>query len=215
MPVIRITVQAKNIPKILERLQNPFPYLSKLGKIGVELSQDSFRDQRLGEHMWARRYPKSPSPSVNLAGIVQDLNEGKTPGNNRFQDRPALVDSHLLEKSTRWKLSGNDGVMVENSLDYAEANQDGLVTGQPVTRQAKEALKNILRRARGRIKRKFLKGQPALRAYKDSVLARLGFLFQKDWLETEHNERPFIGWTPKYGIRAAYAFESWIKGRLR
>ena len=72
---------------------------TQVGAIGVSLSQRSFDDQSLGEHIWAARYPDQPAPKVNIAGVVSDLTRGASIKARRFQDRRTLRDTGILQQS--------------------------------------------------------------------------------------------------------------------
>lgn len=163
-------------------LRDPSPVLFALGEAAVSFSVRAFTDQAFAGDPWPERYPnQDPGEMVNVAGVVSDLAAGRAsiPA-RRFEDRPALVDTGALRDSITWRLAGADAVEVGSNLPYADMHQRGGISRQPVSSGMRRVLARFLKREKRR--------RPWLGK-------RLGFLFQKDMLETRVNARPFVGVT--------------------
>lgn len=176
---IRISADdADPVLRILARLNNPDPMLRQIAAIMTATSQQSFEEQRLGEFVWRRRYPFQSEPFVNIAGLVADLAKGGSVKGRRFVRRPALIDTNALRLTVNSRIAGKNKVETGTPLPYAALHQFGGTSTQMVTDHVKKGLAKFLRSARGKQYR-----------------GKLGFLFNTEALETEVNQRPFIGIT--------------------
>ena len=107
------------------------PLMKQIGILGVQASQHSFRDQKLGFDNWPARYEGMADPFLNLAGTIEDFNSGRaTPKPNRFQDRPALIDEGsnggLLASITYEGIeAGAQWVRWGTNKPYARNHQEG------------------------------------------------------------------------------------------
>lgn len=117
-------------------LQNPGtpvkpvgPLLNQIGMLGVESSQQAFRDQAFGGIKWPARYPGQGDPKFNVAGALQDFKAGRTaPKPIRFQDRPAGVDEGLrggVWGSLSWRVDGKTVVWGSQKPHAARVNLGG------------------------------------------------------------------------------------------
>jgi len=102
--------------------------MKQWGALLVETSQRAFVDQRLGDDEWPPRYPNMEPPFINIAGALSDFNAGKSkPKNNRFNERPALVDQGLaggIWGSITFAASKNE-VEVGTNKPYGKIHQEG------------------------------------------------------------------------------------------
>ncbi len=158
--------------------------LKKLGARLVRESKRAFREQKLGEIGWLQRYPNQGTPHVNVAGVVADLAAGKSVSNRRLDNpRPALKDTGTLQRSLSSegsvKIEGPLRVSVGTNLPYAQRMHGGGKSTQAVTDEVRTGLTKFLKSKRGKPYR-----------------SRLGFLYQRDELQTESPARPFVGVTP-------------------
>ena len=168
MAVIRLKMDTtKTGAQLLLRFNESAPVLKGIGALVVADSQTSFKNQRLGAEAWA------PRQAPNVAGIVGDLNVGRTPPSRRFSPRPALIDTGRLRQSINFRV-GEDSVTVGSALQYAALMQEGGKSKVRLTATGKEGLKKLLS------DRPDLKGS-------------LGFLFQKSSFEVNVRARKFIG----------------------
>ena len=107
-------------------LADPARLLTHIGLIGTAYAQQAFEEQRLGDIPWA------PRAVPNVAGIVRDVNSGKNPGPNRFEDRPALVDTGVLQSSIAHEVLDDDTVEVGTTVPYADVHQRGGTVDRPL-----------------------------------------------------------------------------------
>jgi phage gpG-like protein len=163
--------------KVRNLVDNPARLMPAVGQLLVSLSKRAFRDQRFGEMLWPSRYPTQAPPKINIAGAVQDLGHGPNVKARRFQDRPALLDTGMLQDSIVAK-PGADRVEVGSVMPYAKQHQVGGTSTQPITPAVRKNLGKFLKSAKGKPYR-----------------PKLGFLFQRKELKTKANARPFIGLT--------------------
>lgn len=170
---------AGELAEVRARAERPHALLAALGAMVKSEAQAAFQLQRLGDIQWPHRYPNdSSSPFVNVAGVVQDFAEARArPKANRFQRRPAAVDTGTLQRSIAFMVTGN-AVEIGSTVPYASAHNAGLVSRQPITESIRDALAKWLKSNSGKPYRK-----------------RLGFLFVTDVLETQVARRPFLGIT--------------------
>ena len=161
-------------------------------------SQRAFVDQRFGTSVWPPRYPNQQIPPfANVAGIVADFNRGMNAPSRRFEKRPALRDTGEMLNRLRGSASASFGdfeVTYKSDVPYADTHQTGGKSTQPVSPQAKTMLKKLLKR------------RPELRP-------RLRFLLTIDELETEVNERPFIGVTEETKPKIVSTVERNLSGK--
>ena len=145
------------------------PLLNQLGILLVAQAQKAFRVQQLGNERWPARQ------SPNVAGIVSDLNAGKSPPGRRFTDRPALIDTGRLRGSLTYRVDGRQ-VVVGSALPYAALHQSGGKSDVELTPYGKRNLVKLLKR------------KPDLRQ-------RLGWLFRRPRFTVQVRKRPFLGLT--------------------
>ena len=126
------TIKAK-IDKLREQLKDPSapladgkPLMKQIGILGVAASQKAFRMQALGDIKWERRYPKQAPPKFNIAGALMDWKGGRAnPKPNRFQDRPALIDTGTMKDKLSYTVSGPLAVKWGSPQEYAALHQEG------------------------------------------------------------------------------------------
>lgn len=144
------------------------PILDRIGKYLVRVSQVAFANQRFGGRPWA------PRSVPNIMGVVTDLARGPSVQANRFEPRPALVDTGALRRSILYSIVGPKTVQVASSAPYAKLQNEGGKSSLPVTRVVKKNLASLLR------------GRKDLRP-------ALGFLFRKRTVSVNVRPRPFLG----------------------
>jgi len=173
----------------------PASLLNNIGALLTASMQQAFERQALGEHSWKPRYPKQNEPKpditetetseVNIAGAVEDLRTGPRVKAHRFQDRPVLTDTGTLEARITFGLVDPFTVEAGSHLPYAKIQNAGWEkAGGPSIQKIDSTVKTNLA--------KFLK-KKANKKYRE----RLGFLFQRETLETKVGARPFVGITPE------------------
>lgn len=126
----------RQIQTLREQLRNPNlplvsgrPLMKQIGILGVAASQKAFRDQALGEIKWPPRYPSQGKPKFNVAGAIMDWKGGRTsPKPNRFQDRPANIDTMETMNRLSYSVSGNLDVTWGSNTPQAPKMQAGGVT---------------------------------------------------------------------------------------
>jgi phage gpG-like protein len=164
--------------------------MKQWGSMMVETSQRSFVEQKLGEWEWPARYPGMTAPIINIAGTIQDFNQGRTtPKPNRFQDRPALVDHGMrggIWGSISFQVTGPKEVAAGSNKPHAGIHMKG---GESVVRVSEQGYQ------RGRDWLFTKQGDPKK--------GREGFV-DKLWpalFQRTHRvavaKRPFVGITPQ------------------
>ena len=193
--MIEIRATPATIARVTARLGEPGPLLSRLGLLLVRESTKAFAEQSFDGVAWPERYPGQPTPRVNIAGVVADLNAGRNPSRRRFDPRPANVDTNSLRRSISSRVDvASQSVEVGSWLAHAGRAHGGGETVQPVTGEVKRGLKLLLRR------------RPDLRP-------RLAFLFHRTQLRTEVTPRPFVGVTSRTAPLLTAAAERYFAGR--
>lgn len=177
------------------------PLLNQIGLLGVETSQQAFRDQKLGDIQWDPRYPGQEEPKFNIAGALSDFKRGaKAPKPNRFQDRPAAVDEGLrggIWGSLSWRVDGSR-VVWGSSKPYAPLVQNGGVSTIHYDQSTKDRMADWLytsKRGPERTLRggtvKTLKGKTPRAAYAKYIRP----LLAKNTHKQRVIARPFVGIT--------------------
>ncbi len=168
-----------------ERLRDIRPLLEDLSNLLSSISQAAFKNQRLGTHRWPVPYAPMPSPRVNLAAALTDLNRGKRVQPKNIDDPTALTNSGHLRMSIR------SGVVLPNRARVA-------ATGPPASYAAKHQSKNRADRtstipvtplARTTLAKQYAKAPKKLR----KALGKLMFINHVDSLTTTAVRRPFLG----------------------
>lgn len=126
------TIREK-IQQLREQLKNPDaplangkPLMKQIGILGVAVSQKAFRLQALGDIKWEPRYPNQRKPKFNIAGALMDWKSGRAnPKPNRFQDRPALIDTGSMKNKLSYSVTGPLGVKWGSPQEYASLHQEG------------------------------------------------------------------------------------------
>ena len=123
------------------------PLLDALGATAVGYFRDSFQRQSFGADRWLPRYPSQPADQVvNIAGILSDANAGRGFPGRRFENRPALIDRGGLRDSLAWQVNpGAQEVEAGSNLPYADIQNEGGLSGQPVTAGAKTRIARLIR----------------------------------------------------------------------
>ena len=107
-------------------LANGKPLMKQIGILGVAASQKAFRLQQLGDIKWEPRYPNQRRPKFNIAGALMDWKGGRAnPKPNRFQDRPALIDTGSMKNKLTYTVSGALAVKWGSPQEYASLHQEG------------------------------------------------------------------------------------------
>lgn len=114
-----------------------------LGAIMLAQAQRKFDQQGSSESRWP------PRAVPNLAGILSDLNAGRTPPARRFDDRPALVDTGTLRRSLAVevvRLGTTVEIRVGTNVPYADDLQRGATREIPITADARARVPEVMRR---------------------------------------------------------------------
>lgn len=128
------------LDNLKSRVVNPRALLVQVGSLLLARAQKAFREQRRGPYEWkARRVP-------NVAGIVADLREGKTPPTRRLDPRPALIDTGRLRQSLTFRVLGEKEAQVGTNLPYASLMNYGGESSQVVTAVVQDRLAKLLSR---------------------------------------------------------------------
>jgi phage gpG-like protein len=184
-----------------------------VARVLESLSQRSFLEQALGEEKWPERYPNMEDPFVNIAALVNWTNSGGTILPRFFDRRPALVG-----KGGGGGLMGSisadekDGlVRVGSTLPYASMHQWGGTSSQPVTETAKKTVGRFLgfEKKDGEWKKKKKPGAKQ-KANFEKYAFRMLFLLGQDALETQVNQRPFLGITDEGEAEMVETIEAWV-----
>lgn len=152
--------------------------LERIGAHMVGVTQDGFKQQGRSRKWRPRRVP-------NIAGIIDDLNEGGSIKQRRGKPKPVLVDTGRLRSSITYKLAGAKAVVFGTNVPYAKVHQEGGYSRMRVTNKAQRSLKALRDRA-GR------------RENPDSVLpsgvtwADIGFLYVQKTVRIRIIPRPFL-----------------------
>lgn len=216
-----------------ERIANPAPFLAGVGGILVASSQKAFREQKFGGIPWPERYPNQKRPRLNIAGALSDAAAGRpAPKPNRFQERPAGMDTGALKNSISFRVEG-DKVFVGSKLPYASIIHEGGTSVQIITDSMRKTVGEWLIKSQnsvkleiaGRIKGKVnKKGEMIFSAIKKNfALRKLAFVLKKkkggEWKttekDTEINARPFVGLTDESRGKVIRFGEDWFNGRLK
>ncbi len=170
-----------DIDDLRDRLENLEPLLNSIGALLLETTETAFEEERFGDIRWPERYAGQADPFINIAGALADLSTGPRIKARRFDRRPALQDTGRLRGSFRFEVTADDTVTAGTTVDYAPTHHIPLISSQPVSAQAKENLKTVIRRDGKGSKRR--------------VLLKLVFLLNEDTLETQVAWRPMVGTT--------------------
>lgn len=95
------------IVKVQRELDDTGPLMKKLGIRMLAESQEAFKEQRLGDFRWPEKYPTQEEPFINIAGALEDFNDGRSaPQPRQFRRRPALVSSGDMLNSLSYEVLG-------------------------------------------------------------------------------------------------------------
>ena len=176
-------------------------------------SQRAFLEQKLGDYAWPERYPNMDDPFVNIAALVRYTAEGGTIRSQHFDRRPALSG-----ESGRGGLMGsisasesNGLVRVGSTLPYASLHQWGGTSSQPVTDTTKHTIARFLGAEKKDGKWK-MKKKPGVKqkANAEKYWFRLFPLLGQDQIETQVNQRPFLGITDENEAEMVETIEAWV-----
>lgn len=135
----------KQLRKLKRALENPQPILKQIGAIVASDCRRAFEKQALGDIAWEPRYPGMKDPFLNIASALSDFISGRTtPKPNRFQDRPALVDSRNLRNTITSRVASSDTVLVGTNQQYANLHQEGGESIQTYDDSVKERIRDWL-----------------------------------------------------------------------
>lgn len=169
---LEVEFDGRKLRKAEDRQATPRDFLLAVADHMAASSQKRFRDQRApdGSPWPARMVP-------NVAGIVRDLEAGRTPQPHRFRGRPALVDSGALRDTIRGEVHGKT-VEIVAPKRYGAKMQEGGTSTLPGAKK-KGPIRSGLAR--------FLANE-GKRWAKD-----LGWLFSRTTFTVRAQARPFLG----------------------
>ena len=184
-------------------------------------SQRSFLEQKLGDFAWPERYPNMEDPFVNIAALVNWCNTGGTIVPRLFDRRPALMGA-----GNAGGLAGSISADTKDDLvtlgvsgaprEYAGMHQWGGTSSQLVNETTKKTVGRFLgyEKKDGEWKRKKKPGSKQ-KTNDEKYHFRLLFLLGQDALETQVNQRPFLGITDENEAEMVETIEAWVaKGEL-
>lgn len=187
-----------NLGRFKRRLDDPRPVLKQIGALMLAESQKAFDDQAYGPERWPERYEGQDEPFINVAGALSDVARDRQIRDRRFDRRPAVVDTGMLRSSLTFGLKGKKAVRVGTTDPKAPKHLFGLSSSQTVT--------NIARRRLVKEYRRFKRiGGNRFEAFK-----KLGFLHSVSRLETQIQQRVFLGIFPDLGRRLISTVEEFL-----
>lgn len=127
------------LDRLTEYVANPRPALVAIGALLKAKARASFREQQRGGIRW------KPRNVPNIAGIIADLSEGRTPPMRRLDPRPALIDVGTLRDSIDFRVTSKNTVEVGTTLPYARVHNFGGETTQNVTQVVKDRLRELIK----------------------------------------------------------------------
>src|SRR6185436_7659584 len=154
---------------------------------------------------------------LNIAGALADAAAGRpAPKPNRFNDRPAAMDTGALKNSISFRVEG-DSVFCGTTNPHAQITQEGGTTVRAITASMRSVIAGWLKkatRAKNRV-------GASLKAFdKHEALGRLRFVFFKrngSYLvpekKTEVNARPFVGLTDEARGKIEKFGAKWFAGK--
>lgn len=199
--VRRINLTFDNLKEFRGRLEDPRPALERVGAIMLAASQKAFEDQSYGPERWPERYEGQSNPFINIAGALSDVARDRQIKGRRFDRRPALIDTGVLRGSLTFALKGKKAVRVGTTDPKAPKHLFGLQSVQEVTEVARKRLIKEYKR----FKRA---GGARFQAFK-----KLGFLHTVKTLETNIQQRVFLGFFPDLEKRLSRTVEDFLAER--
>ena len=198
--VRRLKITADDLPGLKERVDDVRPALKQMGAIMLATSQKAFADQAYGPERWPERYEGQPDPFISVAGALSDLIRDRQIKNRRFDRRPALVDTGMLRNSLTFSVKGKKSVSVGTTDPKAPKHLFGQTSTQAVTDIARKRLSKEYHR---------LKRQDGARF---DAVKKLGFLHTVSTLDTQIQQRVFLGFFPDLERELADVVEDHIAG---
>lgn len=195
--VVRLkSTKPSEIRRMEAILRNPVPILRQIGQALLAQALKAFRDQSFDGQPWPARYPNQKPFYANVAGLVSDLIAGRNIKPQRFQNRPAGMDTKTTFRSLQYDGAIKYDVLsveVSSNSPNAAKLQSGGISRQQITEGVKRKLAEWMKRGRRNAKR----AQAGYRtvAPKDFAATKLGWLFSKKTLITKTAPRPFLGIT--------------------
>jgi len=157
--------------RLYEATRDPKGLADAVGLYMVGKTQRAFRDQQRAGVAWA------PRSVPNRIGILEDLRQGKTPSERRFEARPAAIDTGRLRSSIAYRVVG-DTVVFGSNLPYASDVQRGSTKTVQIDGTIRAGLAAWLRSLSGDKKRQ--------------ARAAMGWLFRAGSLTVTVPPRPFV-----------------------
>ena len=178
-------------------------------------SQKTFLEQKLGEFAWPERYPNQDDPFVNVAALVNWTSTGGTIRSRFFDRRPALmgVSNPGLMSSIQSRVK-KGLVEVGSNLPYAPLHQWGGTSSQPITDTTKKTVGKFIgeEKVDGEWRKKKTLGSKQ-KQNREKYFSKLFPLLGQDELETQVNQRPFLGITPENESDMAATIEAFVAGK--
>lgn len=223
-------------------LEKPEGLMKQIGALGADTARRSFQDQALGDWSWPPRYPNQGEPFINIAGAVQDFTDGRNfPKPNRFQRRPANVDEG--KRGGLWGSISNNAPSVfiaqwGTNKDYSAILQGGGVSVQKITPTTRSNYAEAVKKARKKVKS--FKGRDVVVSERTTkktkgltkterttfkskflqdaedqknALQKMAFIFHADELQTQVNQRPFLGVTDQFEADAIRTVQKYFFNR--
>ncbi len=198
--VRRLKITPEELPGLKERIEDVRPALKRMGAIMLATSQKAFADQAYGPERWPERYEGQPDPFISVAGALSDLKRDQKIKDRRFDRRPALVDTGILRNSLTFGVKGKRSVSVGTTDPKAPKHLFGQTSKQQVTDIARKRLVKEYHR---------LKRQGGSRF---DAVKKLGFLHTVSTLDTQIQQRVFLGFFPDLEKELAEVVEDYIAG---
>jgi len=211
---VPITVTARSgedLKQIRARAGNVNVLARIVAKLLEVAAQRAFLDQKLGDFMWPERYPNQEDPFVNIAALVNWTNENGTVISRFFDRRPALMGGGNLMQSIYGDAKG-DLAEVGSKMPYAGLHQWGGRSTMPITPTAKKTIGAFIGEEpadNGGWRKKKRLG-PRQKENREKYFFKLYWLLSRDRLDTEVNQRPFIGITPEAEAKMLEDIEHYV-----
>jgi hypothetical protein len=123
-----------------------------------------------------KRFPergRSNSKVKNIAGLIEDVNNGGDPKSRRFEARPVLQDTGNLLGSIAFQIEGKDTVSAGTKLEYAQTQVSGFGIEKQLTETGRQRLAEFLDK-------------------NTEYVSELGFLFRTGKYSAKVKARDFI-----------------------
>lgn len=184
----------RGLVDLQNRLDDFSPILEKVRTLFAESAGLAFRSQSFDGQAWPARYQFQGSPFINVAGAISDLSKGTSVKANRFERRPAGVDTGSLRNAAvnpAVILGPNGTIEVKVIHPRASLINEGGISSQTITDITRQNLAVWL-------------------AQNKEYRSKLRFAFKRDVLDTQVMARPFLSSSPAIEEDLAKIIEEYL-----